>query len=217
MAPEGKLASPVDGVVSEAGILERDRIIQAKGRYFSVVELLGEAADETRQFIDGRFATLYLAPSEYHRVHMPLAGTLEQMKYIPGALFSVSPKSTKGISRLFVRNERIVMRFTTDCGPMALCMIGALFVGSMETVWQGEVTPATRRVPEVFNYKGLTFARGEEIARFNMGSTVILLLGAGRVEWDDMLKPGTAVRMGCSLGSVPATLLHSQRPDTKRH
>ncbi|OBS10446.1 phosphatidylserine decarboxylase [Acidihalobacter prosperus] len=198
-APEA-VVSPVDGTVSAAGAIDAERIFQAKGRDYSLVELLaGEAhADDYR---GGRFATLYLSPRDYHRIHMPIDGTLRHMTYIPGRLFSVAPHTVATIPRLFARNERVVAHFDTPAGPMAVVMVGAINVAAIETVWAGLVTPpAGRHVCELsYPVEGETavrLRRGEELGRFNMGSTVILLFGADGVAWSDNLASGQTVRMG---------------------
>lgn len=194
------VACPVDGAVSQCGRIDSGRIFQAKGIDFSLEELLGGERDWSARFLDGSFATIYLSPRDYHRVHMPLAGKLKKMLHVPGRLFSVSPSTTRTLPRLFCRNERVISLFETPAGPMAVIMVGAIFVASMETVWAGTVTPATRRVSE-WRYgkkppRGTTLERGAEMGRFNMGSTVILLFGPDAVEWQERLQPGTRVLMG---------------------
>ncbi len=196
------LVSPVDGIVSRIGSLDEEQIIQAKGKWFSVRDLLGGTDGECAPFRNGCFATLYLAPSEYHRIHMPLDGRLTRMTYIPGALFSVNHAATERIPGLFARNERVVCRFDTECGPMIVCMVGALFVGSMETVWHGQVTPVRPRIGSVYDYDGPLFSKGTEIGRFNMGSTVILLYREKAVSWDTSVQAGSTVRVGGRIGSL---------------
>lgn len=202
IAGDGALVSPVDGVVSRVGGLDGDQIIQAKGKWFNVEDLLAGTEDECAPFRNGCFATLYLAPSEYHRVHMPLDGSLKRMSYIPGALFSVNNAATGRIPGLFARNERIVCWFDTACGPMILCMVGALFVGSMETVWHGQVTPVRPRIGAVYSYDGPLFSKGAEIGRFNMGSTVILLFSGNVIKWDMAVQADSTVRVGGRIGSL---------------
>lgn len=202
--------SPVDGRISQLGTLTGDRLVQAKGRIFTAADLLASrrgAAD----FRDGAFATLYLAPPDYHRVHMPVRGTLVAMRHIPGRLFSVNPATTRSVPNLFARNERVVCHFDTAAGPLALVLVGALLVGSIETVWAGEVTPPRARRVRDWHYgsDGPAFAPGDEIGRFNMGSTVILLLPAGTVAWAPELGPGAPVRVGQRLGDSTAV---RQRP-----
>ncbi len=192
---------PADGTLSQIGEIEQGRICQAKGRRFSVVELLGGDPELAAAFDGGNFATIYLSPRDYHRVHMPLAGTLTGMIHVPGRLFSVSPSTTLTVPRLFSRNERICCLFSTAAGPMAVVMVGAIFVASMDTVWAGTVTPVRRR-DNAEAPPAVTLERGAEMGRFNMGSTVILLLAEGALRWNDALGPGSAVHMGESLGDL---------------
>lgn len=171
------LISPVDGKVSQCGRIAGDRLIQAKGHEFSLYALLAAHSDNASLFENGDFATIYLSPRDYHRIHMPLSGTLREMVFVPGDLFSVSEATTQLVPGLFARNERVICYFDTDRGPMAVILVGAIFVGSMQTVWHGEVT-AEGSLPKRWTYPGErapSFRKGEEIARFNMGSTVILL------------------------------------------
>lgn len=204
-AEPGAVVSPVDGTVYQAGRIDGTRIIQAKGQDFSAVELLGGTPSAAAPFHDGGFATIYLAPHDYHRIHIPVAGTLRRTIHIPGRLFSVNPPTVRAVPRVFARNERVACIFDTDAGPLAVVMVGALFVGSIETVWQGEVTPPSPADVRRWNHEGPeagAFARGDEIGRFNMGSTVILLFGRDRVRWDERLRPQARVRMGESIGTV---------------
>jgi phosphatidylserine decarboxylase len=200
------LVSPVDGTVSQAGQILDGRIFQAKGHDFSLNELLGGDPKATSMFADGSFATIYLSPRDYHRIHMPITGTLKKMIHVPGRLFSVSPSTTQNIPRLFSRNERVVNLFDTDAGPMALIMVGAIFVSSMDTVWAGTVTPKSRRTTSWEYGRKSTAAvklqRGQEMGRFNMGSTVILLFGKDAVELATELQPDTKLLMGQQIGSV---------------
>lgn len=201
------LCCPVDGGVSQVGRIDGDDVFQAKGRRYSLTELLGGEPDRAGPFRDGRFATLYLAPRDYHRVHMPLGGRLFETVHVPGRLFSVSPLTTRVIPRLFARNERMACLFDTAAGPMALVLIGAINVSSMETVWAGTVTPPyaaeirTRRYPQT-GPEAVTLEKGAEMGRFNMGSTVIVLFGRDRVRWDPAVRPDARVRMGQRLGEV---------------
>lgn len=200
-APEA-LASPVDATVSQLGDIEDGRIFQAKGRDYSLLELVGGEQPWADAFHGGSFATLYLAPRDYHRIHMPYEGRLRQMLHVPGRLFSVSPSTTRAVPRLFARNERVATLFDTPLGPMGVVMVGALFVGSIETVWAGVVTPGGRHLRR-WNYaaQAPSFRRGEEIARFNMGSTVIMLLPPRKTRWQPSLASGTTVRMGQCLAT----------------
>ena len=201
------IVSPVDGQVSQAGIAEDNLLLQAKGHRFTLEELIGDE-DLAATFRGGSFATLYLSPRDYHRIHMPVAGRLEQMIHVPGRLFSVNHATTRAVPRLFARNERIVNIFDTPAGPAAVIMVGAIFVGSMDTVWAGTVTPAERRVTR-WRYTdaappAVELARGAELGRFNMGSTVILLFARDRVAWDSHLVAGKRLRFGQRIGQAAA-------------
>lgn len=197
------LLSPVDGCVSQIGRIRDGLLLQAKAHEYSVAALLGGADADAARFSDGSFATLYLAPHNYHRVHMPCAARLLHMRYVPGRLFSVNEAGVAGIDNLFARNERVVCEFEGP-GYMVMCLVGALFVGSMETVWHGAVTPARTRAITEFAYRGdatpRELPRGAEMGRFNMGSTVILLFEPGQVAWDRELVPGAEVRVGRRIG-----------------
>lgn len=200
---------PVDGAVSQIGIAQADHLLQAKGRSFSLAALLGGDAERARPFQEGAFATLYLSPRDYHRIHMPLAGRLREMVHVPGALFSVSPLTARMVPNLFARNERVVALFDTSAGPMAMVLVGAINVASIETVWAGAITPplgaSIRRWSYPPNGAGaVRLDQGAEMGRFNMGSTVILLFGAGAVRWESAIQPGTPVRMGQALGAGSA-------------
>ncbi|HSC47198.1 MAG TPA: archaetidylserine decarboxylase [Gammaproteobacteria bacterium] len=202
-AAKNSIVSPVDGAVSQAGVIHSDRIFQAKGQIFSALELLGGSVDDARLFDDGSFATLYLSPRDYHRIHMPVAGNLRRMLHVPGRLFSVNPPTTRAVPRLFARNERVVSLFDTDVGPLALVMVGAMNVASIETVWAGIVTPPPRASIRSWDYKSgeVRLAQGAEAGRFNMGSTVILLFAAGRLRWEASCVPDAQVRMGRRLAT----------------
>jgi phosphatidylserine decarboxylase len=208
------VACPVDGVLSQAGDIVEGTLIQAKGRTYRLEQLLGESGGESggrsgeraALFANGHYATLYLSPRDYHRVHMPLRGQLREMVYVPGRLFSVNAASTQAVRDLFGRNERVITVFDTPAGPMGLILIGALFVASIETIWAGVVTPPPRRAggrrTRRWDYTTVrpVLERGEEMGRFNMGSTVIVLFSAGRVKWEPRLSPGQSVKMGQRLG-----------------
>jgi phosphatidylserine decarboxylase len=195
------ISSPVDGTVSECGRIEQDRLLQAKGRVYSLAELLANQP-WAGGFSDGSFATIYLAPYNYHRIHMAVRGTLRETIYVPGRLFSVNGVTARHVPRLFARNERILALFDTDFGRAALVMVGALNVGSMATVWAGDVTPAARRVVTRLASPATTLEKGAELGRFNMGSTVILLFEANRVRWHSLLRAGSAVRVGQAIGRM---------------
>ncbi len=202
------IACPVDGRVSQAGIIVNGRLIQAKGQDYALETLLGGDEALAEQFQGGVFATLYLAPRDYHRIHMPMAGRLRSTRLIPGRLFSVNPTTAAAVPALFARNERAVCTFDTSAGPMVLVLVGAIFVGSIETVWSGRLTPPrakTRQIKPVGDPSGddtPTLERGDELGRFNMGSTVILLLPPGRAQWEPSLQPGAAVRYGETIGQI---------------
>ncbi len=198
------IACPVDGAVSQMGAIESGRIFQAKGHTFSLEDLLGGSAERAAPFRNGQFATLYLAPKDYHRIHMPLGGQLREMVYVPGRLFSVNARTTSVVQDLFARNERVIAIFDTDAGPMALVLVGALFVAGIETVWSGAVTPPFGKTIQQWSYqdKNIRLERGAEMGRFNMGSTVIVLFGPGRSAWRTGLCADTAVRMGELLGKI---------------
>jgi phosphatidylserine decarboxylase len=200
-AEPDSIASPADGVVSEAGTIEDGRLLQAKGRLYSLTELLAGQA-WAGDFEGGSFATIYLAPFNYHRVHMPLRGALLHTVYVPGRLFSVNAATARHVPGLFARNERVLTLFDTSFGRCAVVLVGALNVGSMATVWAGDITPAVRRVITPIPAPPLTLAKGAELGRFNMGSTVILLFERNRARWRAEVHAGCTVRLGQSLGTV---------------
>jgi len=191
---------PADGRISQCGVIQDGRIFQAKGRSFTAAELLADA-DAARPYQDGVFATIYLAPRDYHRVHMPWTGRLLETVHIPGRLFSVGPSAVRQVPRLFARNERLVCHFETDFGPMALVMVGALLVSGVETVWSGEEIPAygQRIQRKDWRNEPIHLHRFEEMARFNYGSTVIALLPPGVAELAPGLEAQTPVRLGQAL------------------
>lgn len=202
------IVSPADGRISQIGRIEGGQLLQAKGHSFDVDALLAGDRGHAAAYRDGHFVTIYLSPRDYHRVHLPLGGTLEAMTFVPGDLFSVSDATTQLVPGLFARNERVVCHFQTALGPMALILVGAIFVGSIETVWHDEVR-AGRDQPTRWVYRGeqrRAFDTGAEIGRFNMGSTVILLLPQDAVEWNPTLGPGSPVRMGEALGRPGSTV-----------
>ncbi|MBT5231186.1 MAG: phosphatidylserine decarboxylase [Methylococcales bacterium] len=198
---EHTIVSPVDGAVSQFGDIVDGQLIQAKGSHFSLNALLGDNLSRSKKFTDGQFITIYLAPKDYHRIHMPLAGKLTDMCHIPGRLFSVNDISTKAIPELFARNERAASVFDTEVGPVAVVMVGALFVSSMDTVWHGQINPPkglwiTERQYEAGQH---SLEKADELGRFNMGSTVILCFPKDSIEWDEAIKPGHILRMGQAL------------------
>jgi phosphatidylserine decarboxylase len=200
------LACPVDGTVSQAGTIDASAIFQAKGHSYDVDELIAGQKAWSSKFTDGVFATIYLAPYNYHRIHMPLAGALRAAWYVPGALFSVNQTTAAAVPRLFARNERIVCCFETAGMPWALVLVGALNVGSMATVWHGDVAPRRPRVVTELPLAGLAapieLAKGAEMGRFNMGSTIVLVLPRGAAAWHADLTAGRVVRMGEPIGRL---------------
>jgi len=197
---EHQFCSPVDGRVSQLGPITDGTIIQAKGHNYSVADLLGGREQDINAFKNGSFATLYLSPRDYHRIHMPANGDLCAMHYIPGRLFSVAPHTVRVVPGLFARNERVVAIFNTDAGKVAMVLVGAINVAAIETVWAGLITPPTKRNIIYKDYEPSThlLKKGEEMGRFNMGSTVILLLENGTFQSE--LSAGDPVRMGELLG-----------------
>ncbi len=194
---------PADGAISQLGRIEHGRIFQAKGQSFSVLELLGGNPEHAALFQGGEFATVYLSPRDYHRVHMPLGGTLTDMIYVPGKLFSVNQTTAENVPELFARNERVVCLFDTPAGPMAVVLVGAMIVASVETVWAGLVAPPSRQLSsQRYGQAAPELARGAEMGRFKLGSTAIVLFGPDKVEWAKELAAGSAVRMGQAMGTV---------------
>jgi phosphatidylserine decarboxylase len=202
-APD-QVLSPVDGAVSQAGTIDGGRLVQAKGWTYSLHGLLGGDDALAESFRGGLFATLYLSPRDYHRIHMPIDGRLRRMIHVPGRLFSVNPTTAAAVPDLFARNERVVCQFDTALGPLAVILVGAIFVGSIETVWAGRITPPRGRGIRTTDYgdDGPRLSRGDELGRFNMGSTVILLLPAGSVQWSPDLQPEAAVRCRGGIGAI---------------
>lgn len=198
----GSVVAPADGSISQMGDIQEDRIMQVKGCKFTLARLLGGMAQHWRPFRNGQFITIYLSPKDYHRVHLPVSGRLRAMTYVPGRLFSVSPATTRNVRGLFVRNERVISLFDTVIGPMAIVMVGAIFVGSIETVWHGTITPAHPRRLRTWSYgerphpPSPTLERGEEMGRFNMGSTVLALFAGRHLTWSNAIGPENEVRMG---------------------
>ncbi len=199
----GAIVCPSDGRVSQCGRITHDRIVQAKGHSYTLRALLANDASAS-EFDNGFFHTIYLSPRDYHRVHMPLEGRLQRMIHVPGRLFSVSPGTVRAVPNLFARNERVISLFETSHGPMAVILVGAMLVSSMETVWAGQITPprGLRVTTGDWSRRDIVLKRGEEMGRFNMGSTVILLLPAGAVSALAELGPDDTVRMGEKLGRL---------------
>ncbi|TDP82194.1 phosphatidylserine decarboxylase [Aquabacterium commune] len=190
--------SPVDGAISQFGRIERDQVFQAKGHSYSTTALVGGDRDLAAQFENGHFATLYLSPKDYHRIHMPCDGRLLRMVHVPGELFSVNPATARGVPGLFARNERVVCLFETPHGPMILTLVGATIVGSMATVWHGQVNPPRPGEVREWRYDGqdITLRQGEEMGRFLLGSTVVMLWPAGPMIWPAAWCAGRGIRMG---------------------
>jgi len=198
------LVSPVDGRVSQAGRIHRDRLVQAKGNHFSLSALLGGDPEAARALEGGIFATLYLAPGDYHRIHMPLAGNVTAMRYVPGRLYSVAPWTVRSVHGLFTRNERVCVFFDTIVGPVALVLVGALNVGAIETSWAGLITPppGSRIVDWDYSRPGIRLQRGDEAGRFNMGSTVVVAAPRRVVLAEAAVTTDKPIRMGQALGHV---------------
>ena len=199
---EADYLCPVDGAISQFGAIERDQVFQAKGHAYSTRALLGGDAALAAAFENGQFATLYLSPRDYHRVHMPCAGRLQRMVHVPGELFSVNPVTARGVPGLFARNERVVCLFDTVRGPLALVLVGATIVGSMATVWHGVVNPPRPGQIRRFDYAAppVELPRGAEMGRFLLGSTVVLLWPHGTLRFNPDWAPAGAVRMGQAMG-----------------
>ncbi len=196
------IACPVDGAVSQIGRIEDHQIFQAKGHRYSLQALLGDD-ESSEDFRNGSFATIYLAPRDYHRIHSPLDARLTKMIHIPGKLFSVNTLTTQHVPGLFARNERVVSLFETSAGPMAVILVGAILVSSIETVWAGEVTSCGKKVSSWrYPQKQPELTKGEELGRFNYGSTVILLFPENKIEWDSHFVENSKTKMGQLLGKI---------------
>ena len=189
---------PVDGAISQCGAIERDQIFQAKGHHYSTRALVGGDAALAAQFQNGQFATLYLSPRDYHRIHMPMAGKLLRMVHIPGDLFSVNPTTARGVPGLFARNERVVCEFETEKGPMVLVLVGATIVGSMATVWHGQVNPPRPGTVREWRYESqdVRLQKGEEMGRFLLGSTVVMLFPENSLRFPDDWLSTRPLQMG---------------------
>ncbi len=198
------IACPVDGAISQLGEVIHGKIFQAKGQQFSLIDLLGGDAARAKPFMGGKFATIYLSPKDYHRIHMPFAGTLREMIYVPGKLFSVNPVTAEKVPGLFARNERLVTIFDTEFGPMAVVLVGAMIVAAIETVWSGQVAPPARKL-KVTEYPAeptapIQLNKGDEMGRFKLGSTVVLVFPENTVDFTEELMAGSGVRMGQNFG-----------------
>ena len=198
------LVCPVDGAISQFGAIEHDQLIQAKGHQYSTTAMVGGDAALAAQYLNGHFATIYLSPKDYHRIHMPCDGRLSRMIYVPGDLFSVNPVTARGVPGLFARNERVVCVFESARGPFVLALVGATIVGSMATVWHGLVNPPRGKVVREWLYPvspdkpeaSIFLKQGEEMGRFLLGSTVVMLFPKGNLRFNPDWAPGRAVRLG---------------------
>lgn len=195
------IAHPVDGTISQLGPITDGKLVQAKNHDYSLQSLLGGEAETAAPFLGGLFATIYLAPKDYHRIHMPVSGTLREMIYVPGDLFSVNPLTAENVPNLFARNERVVTIFETELGPMALVLVGATIVASIETVWAGTITPPTGKTVHRWQYPAtgptaVRLEKGAEMGRFKLGSTVVLAFAPEQLEFLAEQQPGTSTRMG---------------------
>jgi phosphatidylserine decarboxylase len=195
---DAALVCPVDGAISQFGAIEKDQIFQAKGKHFTTTALLGGDAALAQQFESGQFATIYLSPKDYHRIHMPCDGRLTEMIYVPGELFSVNPATARGVDALFARNERVVCMFESEFGNFALVLVGATIVGSMATVWHGVVNPPRSKSVWRKDYRDqdIRLSKGAEMGRFLLGSTVVLLYPQGAPAFNPMWQPAKSVRLG---------------------
>ncbi len=192
------LACPVDGAISQIGDIKDGKVFQAKGQDFDVTTLLGGNSELAAPFTDGQFTTIYLSPKDYHRIHMPCDGKLTSMVHVPGQLFSVNQATAEGVPGLFARNERVVAMFDTEFGPMAMVLVGAMIVASIETPWAGLVCPTGRQVTQwqYTEQQDIALRKGEEMGRFKLGSTVIMCLPKSTCQWNPELQPGVTTRMG---------------------
>ena len=196
---------PVDGAISQFGAIARDKIFQAKGHDYDIAALVGGDAQLAAQFTDGSFATLYLSPKDYHRIHMPCTGHLRRMIHVPGELFSVNPSTARGVPGLFARNERVVCVFEGEFGPFVMALVGATIVGSMATVWHGVVNPPRPGTLREWHYDGQEVAlkKGQEMGRFLLGSTVILLFRKNTLRFNPEWSPARAICLGEAMGNKP--------------
>lgn len=202
IAPDKEIASPCDGTVSQLGMINNNQLLQAKNFYYDLPSLLANEQEAVNQFSDGSFATLYLAPHNYHRVHMPLDGELQQTIFVPGDLFSVNNNTADYIPNLFARNERLICIFSTVAGPMAVILVGALIVGSIQMAWQDHAMRYKCVTSKVYGRGAVKFHKGEELGLFKLGSTVVLLFAHDKVSWSDKLQPGLQSEFGMSLGKI---------------
>ncbi len=201
---DSALVSPVDGTVSQSGKIKAGRIFQAKGQDYTVRELLACDGATAEVFDNGQFATIYLSPRDYHRMHMPINGELLEQVHVPGRLFSVAPHTVKTVSRIFARNERVIARFQTEYGQMIMVLVGAINVAAIETVWDGLITPPKGKHVGRKQYEAgeVVLEKGEEMGRFNMGSTVVLLMESPEPALSEALKEGLTLRMGQAISDA---------------
>ncbi len=201
---ENTIACPVDGIISEFGTINDNTIIQAKNHNYTIDNLLGGLKEESAAFINGKFATFYLAPKDYHRVHAPFAGKLRKIIYVPGKLFSVNLCTADRVPNLFARNERAICIFDTAAGPLAVILVGAMIVASIHTVWTGAITPATKKQLQAWNYTDndshFLLEKGAEMGHFQLGSTVIVLFSPNSIDWTKELQKNQTVKMGQLIG-----------------
>jgi len=205
---QADLVCPVDGAISQFGRIEHDQVFQAKGHRYSTVAMVGGDAALAGQFDHGHFATLYLSPRDYHRIHMPCDGRLRRMIHVPGELFSVNPTTARGVPGLFARNERVVCVFDGPHGPFVLALVGATIVGSMATVWHGVVNPPRVGTLREWRYDDapVTLKQGDEMGRFLLGSTVVMLFPAGPLAFNPAWEAGRAIRLGEAMANAGASL-----------
>ena len=201
-ADAADIACPADGAVSQLGAIRANQVFQAKGHDYSLYDLLGGDSALASEFTNGQFATIYLSPRDYHRVHMPVTGTLRETRYVPGDLFSVNEATANGVPNLFARNERLVCIFDTEHGPAAVILVGAMIVAGIETVFSGQVTPLPKQVvtTDYQRTAPITLEKGDELGRFLLGSTVVLLFPEGKARFESDLKAGSLVRVKSKLG-----------------
>lgn len=196
---DADIVHPADGAISQIGDIEHGLLFQAKGHYYHLFHLLGGDKEAAKRYDNGHFATVYLSPRDYHRLHMPIAGTLVATTYVPGDLFSVNQVTAENVEGLFARNERLICHFDTEAGPMAMILVGAMIVAGIETVWGGQIAPPPKQ-PQTLQYTRLPepvkLAKGEEMGRFKLGSTVILLFGEDRIRWHENGVAGASTRLG---------------------
>jgi len=217
-APDS-IVSPADGAISQLGRIEHGRIFQAKGRGYGLSTLLGGDIERAEPFKNGAFATIYLSPRDYHRVHMPVDGKLRETIYVPGDLYSVNQTTAANVDQLFARNERLVAIFDTEYGPMAMVLVGAMIVAGIETVWAGQVTPVPRK-PVHSRYDArpdseIRLAKGEEMGRFKLGSTVILLFGPDVMRWSESLGAESPLRLGEPIGTRIAAAAQGEKQENE--